>query len=136
MSEKIDLDTIEKLCDIVRQNGLGEITVTSDGTVTVKSKKNAAKISVAAAGDSPPQQVLNDKCIKAPIVGTFYISASPQQEPLISVGSKVKKGDVLFIIESMKMMNEVKAEFDGVIEKILVNDGDPVEYDQTIVILS
>ena len=73
--------------------------------------------------------------VKAPIVGTFYASASPDDKPFATVGQTVKKGDVLFIIESMKVMNEVKSEFDGVVTIINVKNGEAVEYDQPLMII-
>ena len=70
--------------------------------------------------------------MKAPIVGTFYAAPAPGKAPFVSLGSTVSKGDVLFIIESMKVMNEVTSEFDGRVAEILVKDGDAVEFDQPI----
>lgn len=70
--------------------------------------------------------------VKAPIVGTFYAAASPDEPPYVKVGDTVKKGDVLMIIESMKLMNEVTSDFDGVVEEILVSNGEAVEYDQPL----
>ena len=70
--------------------------------------------------------------MKAPIVGTFYAAPAPGKAPFVTVGSTVSKGDVLFIIESMKVMNEVTSEFDGKVTEILVKDGDAVEYDQPV----
>jgi acetyl-CoA carboxylase biotin carboxyl carrier protein len=68
------------------------------------------------------------KVMKSPIVGTFYGASMPGAKPFVSAGSKVKKGDVLCIIEAMKIMNQVTAENDGVIKQIFVEDGDPIEY--------
>lgn len=73
--------------------------------------------------------------VKAPIVGTFYSSASPKDKAFVSIGEKVKKGDVLFIIESMKVMNEVKSEFDGTVTIVNVKDGEAVEFDQPLMII-
>ena len=73
--------------------------------------------------------------VKSPIVGTFYASPSPDKPPFVKVGDTVKKGDVIMIIESMKLMNEVQSDFDGVVEKILVSDGQAVEYDQPVMII-
>ena len=70
--------------------------------------------------------------VQAPIVGTFYAAASPEDAPFVKVGDTVKKGDVLMIIESMKLMNEVQSDFDGVVEEILVANGEAVEYDQPL----
>jgi acetyl-CoA carboxylase biotin carboxyl carrier protein len=87
---------------------------------------NAAAISGAAvdAGLSP---------VKAPLVGTFYRSASPEEKPFVIIGQEVKKGDVIGIIEAMKLMNEIKAGEDGVVESIDAEDGQMVEYNQTLV---
>lgn len=68
------------------------------------------------------------KIIISPMVGTFYMKPSPNADPYVKVGQKVKKGDVLCIIEAMKLMNEIEAEFDGTIKEILVKDGESVEY--------
>lgn len=70
--------------------------------------------------------------VKSPIVGTFYSAAAPDKPPYVQVGSQVKVGDVLFIVESMKLMNEVQSEFGGTVEEILVKNGQPVEYGQPI----
>lgn len=74
--------------------------------------------------------------VKAPIIGTFYLTPAPDKEPFVKVGQKVKKGDVIMIIESMKLMNEIQSEFDGTVTEILVENGKPVEFDQTIMIIS
>lgn len=89
---------------------------------------NSEKSNITSSND-------NDKVVKAPIVGTFYASSSPNKPPYVKVGDTVKKGDVIMIIESMKLMNEVQSDFDGVVKEILVQDGSPVEYDQPIMII-
>ena len=83
----------------------------------------------------PTQMGQSGNIVKAPIVGTYYRSASPDKPPFVKIGDKVKKGDVIMIIESMKLMNEVQSEFDGVVERILVADGQAVEFDQPIMII-
>jgi acetyl-CoA carboxylase biotin carboxyl carrier protein len=70
--------------------------------------------------------------VRAPIVGTFYAAPSPSKPPFVSIGDSVKKGDVIFIIESMKLMNEVLSDFDGKVGEILVKNGEPLEYDQIV----
>lgn len=70
--------------------------------------------------------------IKSPIVGTFYAASAPGKPPFVKAGKSISKGDVVFIIESMKLMNEVKSELDGVVAEVLVSDGEAVEYDQPI----
>lgn len=74
----------------------------------------------------------NIHIIKSPIVGTFYRAPAPGAKPFVEVGSKVKKGDVLCIIEAMKIMNEIKSDVDGVVEEILVENAQPVEYGQPL----
>ena len=155
MSEKIynmvDLETIEKLADIVAAKELGEITI-ADGEkyITVKGKKclppmppagasvaASPAVSAAAPAETPAvSQKPAGKSIKAPLVGTFYAAPSPDQPPFVQVGDTVKKGDVVLIIESMKLMNEVTSDVDGVVQEILVKNGDAVEYDQPLMILS
>ena len=70
------------------------------------------------------------------MVGTFYGAPSPGADPFVSVGKSVKKGDVICIIEAMKMMNQIEADKDGVIEAVLLNDGEPVEFDQPLVTIA
>lgn len=156
MSEKIynvvDLETIEKLADIVTAKDLGEITI-ADGekVITVKGKKCPPPMpsmgapvmpAVSAAAPAAPAETPAapkapaGKAIKAPLVGTFYAAPSPDQPPFVQVGDTVKKGDVVLIIESMKLMNEVTSDVDGVVQEILVKNGDAVEYDQPLMILA
>lgn len=102
----------------------------------------AASPAVSAAAPAAPAetpavpQKPAGKSIKAPLVGTFYAAPSPDQPPFVQVGDTVKKGDVVLIIESMKLMNEVTSDVDGVVQEILVKNGDAVEYDQPLMILS
>ena len=153
MSEKIygqfDLETIEKLADIVNKKELSELTLEDgDRTITIKGKKCPPP--PPAMGMMPPMMpaaaapvaekpaataVHSGKEVKAPIVGTFYSAPSPESAPFVQVGDKVKKGDTIFIIESMKVMSEVQSEFDGVVKKILVQSGDPVDFDQTVMVI-
>lgn len=79
------------------------------------------------------EEKLSGNIVKSPIVGTFYAAPAPDKAPFVKVGSKVKKGDVLFIIESMKLMNEVTSEFSGVVKEIFVQNGTAVEYGQPII---
>lgn len=88
-----------------------------------------------AAASAPAQEAkpaVSGKIVKSPIVGTFYASPAPDKPPYVTVGKEVHKGDVLFIIESMKLMNEVTSEFDGKIAEIYLNDAETVEFDQPI----
>ena len=89
-----------------------------------------------AAPVSAEQPALPDgKVVKSPIVGTFYSSSAPDNPAYVTVGSRVKKGDVLFLIESMKLMNEIQSEFDGEVVEILLDNAQGVEYGQPIMII-
>lgn len=148
MSEiyNINIETIEKLAGIVSSNELSEITV-RDGekSITIKGKKTLPAppvMSVPAPAVTSPEvtaeiktETISGNIVKSPIVGTFYAAPSPDKPAFVKVGDKVRKGDVIMIIESMKLMNEVQSDFDGVVEKILVSDGQAVEYDQPIMII-
>lgn len=151
MSEiyNINLETIEKLAGIVSSNELSEITV-RDGekSITIKGKKcppppPVMPVSMGMPAPAPAvsaqvetkSEVISGNVVKSPIVGTFYAAPSPEKPAFVKVGDKVEKGDVIMIIESMKLMNEVQSDFDGVVEKILVSDGQAVEYDQPIMII-
>ena len=133
----MNLEFIQKLADLVADKNLGEITVQNgDSTITVKGKKAAAQTVVeslpVAAAAAPLAAAPAGKFVKAPIVGTFYAASAPDQPPFVKVGDQIKKGDVLFIIESMKLMNEVQSEIEGTVAEILVGNGEAVDYDQPI----
>jgi acetyl-CoA carboxylase biotin carboxyl carrier protein len=148
-------EEIKELAKIVKENDLGEIEIKSANgdSIAIKAKRVppqppaippapmvaaqniAAPLNVAA--NEPVAETKAEKSgkeVKSPIVGTFYSAADPNSEAFVKVGDSVKKGDVICIIEAMKIMNEVTAEFDGVVKEILVSNGDAVEYDQTIMI--
>ena len=156
MSEKIygqfDLETIEKLADIINAKELSELTITDgDKTITIKGKRCVpapAPMPVMPpmgmppmgapapmGGEAPAPAAVSGSKVTAPIVGTFYSAPSPDSKPFVKVGDRIKKGDVIFIIESMKVMSEVPSEFDGVVKEICVQNGDAVEFGQTVMIL-
>lgn len=153
---KIDFDftfeNIEKLADIVNEKELSEITIEAqDVKFTIKGKKcppppppmgmpapvinNAVGAVSTETNAEPKQDVVSGNVVKCPIVGTFYSASAPDKAPFVTVGAQVKQGDVLFIVESMKVMNEVQSEFDGTVKEILVSNGDTVEYDQPMMII-
>ncbi len=151
MSKKIfdyEFEAIEKLADIVRDKGLEEITLgDSDKCITIRGRACPPPMigapvtvpeTVAAAqavpSEEPPAPV-SGNVVKAPIVGTFYAAPSPDDAPYVTVGKTVKKGDVIFIIESMKVMSEVTSDFDGVVKEIKVKNGDALEFDQPVMII-
>lgn len=152
MSDKIydiSLDTVSRLADIVNEKELGEITITAgNSSVTVKGRKcpppPPAGMPAAFAQPAAVQAVqtsqaaapaVSGNVVKSPIVGTFYAASAPDKPPFVTVGQQVKKGDVIMIIESMKLMNEVQSEFDGTVAEILVKNGEAVEFDQPIMII-
>ena len=148
-----DLETIGRLSDIINDKELSEITISNgENTITIKGRKplpapppmmdmppfppmNAPAPASAPQAQAPAKEENSGNIVKAPLVGTYYRSPSPDKPPFVKIGDKVKKGDVIMIIESMKLMNEVQSEFDGVVERILVSDGDAVEFDQPIMII-
>jgi acetyl-CoA carboxylase biotin carboxyl carrier protein len=87
----------------------------------------------AASEEKPAPQATSGHVVSSPMVGTFYRSPSPSSPPFVEVGTHVKAGDVVCIVEAMKMMNQIEAEKAGIIEAILVKDGEPVEFDQPLV---
>ena len=144
----IDTKYIEKLAKIINDNGLTEISL-EDGEQAITVRKDAPEmISIPQAApvqavqtapsnnteqeEAAEQTAIKGKVITSPMVGTFYSSSSPEAEPFVEVGSEVKEGDVVCIIEAMKLMNEIKSEHTGRITQICVKNGDPIEYGQVL----
>ena len=144
----MDIRKIKTLIEMLEESNLNEIEV-SQGDESVRiSKGNDTKNSIESdqlntnisnheslSMNKDNKENLNGHQVKAPLVGTFYRKPSPESDPFIKVGDVVKKGQVLCIIEAMKMMNEIKSEFDGEVSTIEVEDGQPVEFGQTIVVI-
>lgn len=146
MSEnKISIDDVKELSKLLKENNLSEISVT-DREFKIKLKSNDANSSGSkniTVGDTKTSidnvvhtttQVTGNQML-SPIVGTFYSSPAPDKPSFVKVGSKVQKGDILFIIESMKLMNEIPSEFDGEVVQIIANDGDAIEFHQPIMVI-
>lgn len=146
MSVKIEnsMECIDALIDKMLEKGIGRLAI-SEGDFKIEIETAAAKatvysapvqaVSVQAAPASSAEATKPLPCgkiVKSPIVGTYYSAPAPDKPPFVKVGQKVKKGDVLMIIESMKLMNEIASEFDGVVAEIFVENGTPVEFDQPI----
>ncbi len=106
-------------------------TAPVQGSAGVQTHSGAAH----AAPESTRPATASGKMIKSPFVGTFYRSSQPGAQPFASVGQRVKKGDVLCIVEAMKLMNEIESEMDGVIREVLVDNEHPVEFDQPLFII-
>jgi acetyl-CoA carboxylase biotin carboxyl carrier protein len=155
----MDLRKLKKLIDLVQESGIAELEITEGeekvkivkgGAVAVTSAAPAAAMvtqaaapaaSAAAPAPAPapatePEPGQEGHVVKAPMVGTFYRSPSPDAKPFIEVGQAVKEGDTICIIEAMKLMNEIEADASGVVKAILVENGQPVEYGQPLFILA
>ena len=135
----MDIRKIKKLIELLEESNIGELEI-REGEETVRISRNGVMPMMAApmAYAAPPMAapapaaapVLSGHVVKSPMVGTFYRSPSPESPPFAEVGQSVKVGDVLCIVEAMKMMNQIEADKAGVIKAILVDDGAPVEFDQ------
>lgn len=138
------IEDIQALMKSVADNRLGELCVELEGVkIKIKNQMAAAPAVVQTAAPAVISAFVQEapaaapapaegRYITSPIVGTFYASASPDKDPFVAVGQTVNAGDVAFIIESMKVMNEVPADQNGVVAEILVENGQAVEYGQKI----
>ena len=147
----MDIRKVKKLIEMLENSNLEEIEI-QEGEESVRLVKGSSKTSspsyaqpVALPQDSSPADSLVESSpetaeeekedgnfINSPMVGTFYASASPGSKPFVSVGDTVNEGDVVCIVEAMKMMNEIKSEFSGKIISIKVENSEPVEYGQAL----
>ena len=129
---------IKELIGLMADNNLTELEVEQEGMKIKLVKGNSGRVEQVVVPAAPAQQtaptapVISGKEVKAPMVGTFYRSPSPESPSFVEVGDTVNKGDVLCIIEAMKLMNEVKAEFGGKITAILAENAEPVEFGQVM----
>ncbi|WP_111641213.1 acetyl-CoA carboxylase biotin carboxyl carrier protein [Marinimicrobium alkaliphilum] len=151
----MDIRKIKKLIELLEESDIGELEI-KEGEESVRISRNspnagyamppqyayaapapapapAAPAAAEPAAAAPAAPVSSGHQVKSPMVGTFYRSPSPGSAAFIEVGQHVKAGEVICIIEAMKMMNQIEADKAGVIEAILVEDGEPVEFDQPLV---
>jgi len=146
----MDIRKIKKLIELLEESDIGELEI-KEGEESVRISRGHANIvaaqqmmaapaPVAAAPVAPApvveekkEAVLTGHIIKSPMVGTFYSAPSPGSPAFAAVGQHVKPGDVICIVEAMKMMNQIEADKAGVVEAILAEDGEPVEFDQPLV---
>jgi acetyl-CoA carboxylase biotin carboxyl carrier protein len=142
---KIDKNIIKELSDYLDEFNLTEIEITEKDT-KIKVSKNNVSISNQPVQTSPNTQTVNQSVseklsvksgteITSPIIGTAYHAPEPGAKKFVEVGKKIKKGDTIMIVEAMKTMNHVPSTQDGVVKEICVEDGHPVEFGQTIIIL-
>tara|TARA_B110000037_G_scaffold16643_1_gene17229 strand:+ start:83 stop:511 length:429 start_codon:yes stop_codon:yes gene_type:complete len=140
---KIDKNIIKELTDYLNEFNLTEIEYTDKDTKIKVSKSNSSNsnqaVSIAAAASATtkeiPKAVVSGIEVKSPIIGTAYHSPEPGAKKFAEVGKKIKKGETIMIVEAMKTMNHVPSTVDGIIKEICVEDGQPVEYGQTIIIV-
>lgn len=151
----MDIRTIKKLIELLDSSGVAEIEV-KEGESSVRISRMPANMPVmpqmvmstsAATPAAPPAQaapaaaaVAEDEglighVVKSPMVGTFYRAPSPDAKPFVEVGQQVKVGDTVCIIEAMKMFNQIEADKSGVVKAILCENGQPVEFDQPLIII-
>lgn len=157
----MDLKLIKNILDMIAESDVNEVSL-EEGDFKIKVKKQGevqqvAYTQPASAPQAPAQPAATAQpqqggsqpqaeqsggadqpdgdVLKSPIVGTFYEAPSPDSDPFVKVGDTVSKGDTICIVEAMKIMNEIEAEFGGTVQKILVDDGTPVEFDQPLFII-
>ena len=141
---KIDKKLIKELTDYLNEFNLTEIEYSekdykikvSKAATTVTSIESIPKVEVSPQEKNNDKEVLSGIKVTSPIIGTAYLAPEPGGKKFIEIGKKIKKGDTLMIVEAMKTMNHVPSPSDGVVKEICVNDGQPVEFDQVIVILN
>ena len=145
----MDIRKVKKLIELLETSDIAEIEIKEGEEAVRISRSSSVMTTVVAPATAPaaapaPSPVAADEeklapqttsghVVSSPMVGTFYRSPSPSSPPFVEIGTHVKAGDVVCIIEAMKMMNQIEAEKAGIIEAILVNDGEPVEFDQALV---
>lgn len=148
----MDIRKVKKLIELLEESGIDELEI-KEGEESVRISRHSktpaqqfyapqmqapapavapVAAPVAAAAEAPAAPKLNGFVVKSPMVGTFYRTPAPTSPAFVEVGATVKVGDTICIVEAMKMMNHITAEKAGVIESILVENGQPVEYDQPL----
>ena len=152
----MDLRKLKKLIDLVQESGIAELEIT-EGEEKVRINRvgtpgqpgmmvmpapasaaapalTAAAVPASAAVTAPPEQ--EGHVVKSPMVGTFYRSSAPGAKPFVEIGQNINAGETLCIIEAMKLLNEIEADQSGVVKKVLVENGQPVEYGQPLFIIA
>jgi acetyl-CoA carboxylase biotin carboxyl carrier protein len=148
----MDIRKVKKLIELLEESNVQEIEI-KEGEESVRISRGGNTVQMVAAPAAAPAPVAAaapaaaapaaiesaepaGHAVCSPMVGTFYQSASPDAPPFITVGQSINKGDVVCIVEAMKMMNQIEADQSGVVQAILVKDGEPVEFDQQLVIIA
>ena len=147
----MDIRKVKKLIQLLEESDLSEIEIT-EGEDTVRITRRIPKDPKKTEVYTSPETNISEQDssiespkhghqnnfhkILAPMIGTFFLTSEPEAEAFVKVGDEVATGDTLCIIEAMKMMNQIESDVDGIIERILVQSGDPVEYDQVLFLIS
>mgnify|MGYP001288554943 CR=1 FL=1 len=136
---KIDKKLIKELVNSLEENKLTELEY-SEKDVKIKVSRNTSAVGnkievIQDVYDKKKEEKIIGTEIKSPIIGTAYLAPEPGGKKFVEIGKKIKKGDTVMIVEAMKTMNHVPSTKEGVVKKIVVEDGQPVEYGQTLVIL-
>jgi acetyl-CoA carboxylase biotin carboxyl carrier protein len=151
----MDIRKVKKLIELLEESNINEIEI-KEGEESVRISRGGSVVAAqapiqyapapvapvaapaaAAAAEAPAEAAgPTGHAVCSPMVGTFYRSPSPTSAPFVEVGQSVKAGDVICIVEAMKMMNQIEADKSGVIESILVEDGQPVEFDQPLITIA
>ena len=146
----MDIRKVKKLIELLEESGLSEIEITEGEDKVRISKQTTSKSNFSETvvysnemqenndGSSNHKQIPRNGFheVKAPMIGTYYQAAEPGAEAFVKVGDPVSQGDTLCIIEAMKMMNKIESDADGIIERVLVQNGDPVEFDEVLFLIS
>ena len=139
---KIDKKIIKELTDYLKEFDLTEIEYTDKDTKIKVSKSNPTNsnqaVSVAASApisNTEKPKTISGTEVKSPIIGTAYLAAEPGAKKFAEIGKKIKKGETVMIVEAMKTLNHIPSTADGIIKEIRVEDGQPVEYGQTVIIV-
>ncbi|MBU2967504.1 acetyl-CoA carboxylase biotin carboxyl carrier protein [Amphritea sp. 2_MG-2023] len=147
----MDIRKVKKLIELLEESNINEIEI-KEGEESVRISRGATVVAAPAPVAAAPAPVAapvaapaapvaaaapayNGQAVLSPMVGTFYRSPSPSSASFVEVGQTVKEGDPICIVEAMKMMNQIEADRSGVVEAIMVEDGQPVEFDQPLVII-
>ena len=146
-SMRVDTALVRELAELLSANDLNEIEV-EDGERKIKVRRDAPQLIAASAPASAPaaaaaptvqpgsaEEEISGQTVKSPMVGTAFLAPEPGAKPFAAVGQAVKAGDTLLIVEAMKVMNPITAPAGGIIKKIMVSDGQPVEFDQPLFVI-
>ncbi|MGD1075612.1 MAG: acetyl-CoA carboxylase biotin carboxyl carrier protein [Thermodesulfovibrionales bacterium] len=140
----MELEELRELISLLKETDITELQIEKDGTkvkirrqtllspIEVQAKAPSAEERLREAAEEDIQRLIT---VTSPIVGTFYGSPSPELQPFVENGTKIKKGQVLCIIEAMKLMNEIESEVDGVVMRVLVENAQPVEYGEPLFLI-